>query len=172
MCIFNFCLDHQHSHYLKSIPSVVRCTASSSTPPVWPPPPAAANGVAEPSRQAHQAPQAGLGEDSEDRLQRPLQSRWWQAWCPDCKGKFFYIIYMWHSTVEPCYNKDLGTMRSTLLYQGKKETNKWKELLLLGVLPLSLAGPPTGLTASILLCLLPSFSVLHMIFLPPDCPVV
>ena len=54
---------------------------------VWPPPTSCGERCG-----AHQAPQAGLGEDREDRLQRPLQPRWWQAWCPDCKGKFLFIF--------------------------------------------------------------------------------
>ena len=34
---------------------------------------------------------------------------------------------MLYNTVEPRYNEDLGTMKITLLYQGKK-TKKYKEL--------------------------------------------
>ena len=41
----------------------------------------------------------------------------WSILCCD-------ILYS--STVEPRYNEDLGTMKITLLYQGKK--NKYKEL--------------------------------------------
>ena len=33
------------------------------------------------------------------------------------------VITKWYreDTVEPCYNEDLGTMKITLVYQGKKK---------------------------------------------------
>ena len=41
--------------------------------------------------------------------------------------KCLFEIFMYDSTVEPLYNEVLGTMKITLLYQGKK-TKNYKEL--------------------------------------------
>ena len=59
----------------------------------------------------------------------PLIENYHHVYCLDCNHNSFFVCVqvsnmMLSSTVEPLYNKVLGTMKITLLYQGEKKNIK------------------------------------------------